>query len=145
MRSRQPFFSPSIGAKISLLAVCPVLTALATVFATILVQDRRLAKTVDPTIRQQAFSEAAKIAKNVWLLCTKTEARSQKDITYTLVVAHDLLAQGRRPSAVHGTDDLADDQPAHPTVRSARVTESHYRRGLAQSESRRHRAYSARR
>ena len=82
-----------IGTKITLLAVCPVFVALAAVFVTIAVQRGRLAQSTDNTVRQQAFSEAAKIAQNTYLLCDSTEARNQKDLTRSLGVAHDLVVQ----------------------------------------------------
>ena len=83
-----------IGTKITLLAICPVLVALAIVLGTVLVQNRRLAVGVEGTVRQQAVSEASKIAQNVSLLCGSTEARNQRELTQSLSVAHDLIVQG---------------------------------------------------
>jgi hypothetical protein len=82
-----------IGTKITLLAVCPVLVALAAVFVTLIVQRGNLARSVDRTVRQQAYSEASKIANNVYLLCASTETRNQKDLTHSLGVARDLVVQ----------------------------------------------------
>ena len=93
MKTNRIALRAKIGTKITLLAVIPVLTALAAVFMTIFAQRGQLMRSVDITVRQQAFSESAKIAKNAYLLCASTEARNQKDLTHSLGVAHDLVVQ----------------------------------------------------
>ena len=92
-KTRHIFSRVNIGTKITLLAVCPVLAALAAVFVTLVVQRGNLARGVDRTVRQQATSEASKIANNAYLLCASTEARNQKELTHSLGVAHDLVVQ----------------------------------------------------
>ena len=62
-----------IGTAIILLTVCPVLVTLIIVVLTMYVQNQRLSVTVAHTVRQQAYSEASKIAKNAYLLCASTE------------------------------------------------------------------------
>lgn len=82
-----------IGTKITLLAIGPVLAALAAVFVTILAQRGHLIQSVDDTVHQQALSEASKVAQNAYLLCSSTEARNQKDLTHSLGVAHELVVK----------------------------------------------------
>jgi len=87
-------FGPfKIGTKITLLAVCPVVALLAAVAATLLVQQRSLAKKVDAGIRQQGSEEAAEIAKSVYVFCASYEVRNQNDLTHSLGVAHELVAR----------------------------------------------------
>lgn len=82
-----------IGTAIILLTVCPVLVTLIIVVLTMYVQNQRLSVTVAHTVRQQAYSEASKIAKNAYLLCASTEARNLKELNRSLGVATDLLAK----------------------------------------------------
>ena len=83
----------NVGTKIALLTICPVLAALVAVMVTMLVQNRNLEENVRGVVREQALSEATKIASNVYLLCVSTEARNQKELTRNLGVARDLLTQ----------------------------------------------------
>ncbi|HET7535351.1 MAG TPA: Cache 3/Cache 2 fusion domain-containing protein [Candidatus Didemnitutus sp.] len=85
-------FRARLGTKVTLLAVVPVLAALAAVIVATLVQQRRLAQNVDVVVRDQAFGEAAKIAKNAYLLCAGIEARNQRDLDRGLGVARDIVA-----------------------------------------------------
>jgi len=83
----------TLGTKLVLLALCPVLLALGAVVATLLVQRSRLAQNLDAAVNQQANSEGAKIAHNAYLLCASTEMRNQKDLSHGLRIAQDLVAQ----------------------------------------------------
>jgi methyl-accepting chemotaxis protein len=80
-----------IGTKITLLVIAPVVLMLAATTVTLLLQGRRLAGHVDANIRNQANSEAAKIAGNVYLFCASYESRNQKDLTHSLGVARELV------------------------------------------------------
>ncbi len=82
-----------IGTKITLLAVCPVIVALAAVVVTVTIQQNRLRRETDSAIRQQAFSEAGKIANTVYLLCATAEAQYQERLVNNLVIARKLLEQ----------------------------------------------------
>ena len=99
-----------LSTKITLVAVSPVLAALAAVFVTMLAQHRVLTQSVDSTVRQQAFSEGAKVAKSAYLLCVNAEARNQKELTQSLGVAHDLVAQG---GGIHLSDETVAWQAAN--------------------------------
>lgn len=80
-----------IGAKITMLAIVPVVALLAASTLTLIVQQRSLSTKVDANIRDQANSEAAKIARNVYLFCSSYELRNQNDLTHGIGVARDLL------------------------------------------------------
>ena len=67
----------TIGTKILIIAVCPVVLALSITVATLLVQQQRLDREVTETVRQQGLSESSKIANNVYLLCAGSEQRNQ--------------------------------------------------------------------
>jgi signal transduction histidine kinase len=82
-----------IGAKITFLAVCPVIVALAVTLVTLLIQQSKLNQKVGETINEQAFSEAGKIAQSVYWVCVSTESRNQKRLAHNLGVARELLQQ----------------------------------------------------
>jgi methyl-accepting chemotaxis protein len=82
-----------LGTRITLLALCPVLLVLAVAIASLLFQKRELAEKVSTAVRQQAYSEAAKVAQNVYLLCAGSEARNLKELTRSLSVARGLLGK----------------------------------------------------
>ncbi|MFA6288956.1 MAG: Cache 3/Cache 2 fusion domain-containing protein [Opitutaceae bacterium] len=84
---------PKLGAKIALLAVCPVLVLLAASIATLFIQNRELGRKVEENIREQGNGEASKIARSVYLLCSSYDVRNQKDLTHNLGVARALVAQ----------------------------------------------------
>ncbi len=81
-----------IGTRIMLIAVCPVIVALAATVFALLGQQQRLASEIDGTIRQQSNNEAAKVAQSVYLLCAGSEQRNQRQLTHDLAVARDRLA-----------------------------------------------------
>ncbi len=88
------FFSTTkISTKITLLGAVPVLATVAAVCFNILLQRGQLSRTVDDAVNQQAISEASKIARNAYLLCSSTEARNQKDLSHSLQVAREQLIQ----------------------------------------------------
>ncbi|MDI1248289.1 MAG: Cache 3/Cache 2 fusion domain-containing protein [Lacunisphaera sp.] len=99
----------NVGTKIALLTIVPVLAALAAVLVTMLIQNRHLEENVRGVVRQQAFSEASKIANSVYLLCVGTESRNQKELTRNLGVARDLLTEA-------GGVRLADESVAWSAV-----------------------------
>lgn len=94
-----------IGSMIVLLTLCPVLAVVVIVFATIGLQNRKLSLTLDEVVRQQAYSEASKIAHDAYLMCECTEARNQRQLEHDLGVASALLAS-------MGGVKLATDQVA---------------------------------
>ncbi len=79
-----------IGAKITLLAVGPLLVALGVILGTLLWEQRKLGREIGHTVEQQAFSEAAKVAKSVYLLCSASESRNQKELARSLGVAREI-------------------------------------------------------
>ncbi len=79
-----------IGTRITLLAVIPVFVALVIIVATLFYRQRGLAREIDATVRQQAFSEAGKIAHNVYLLCASIEQRNLRELARSLGVTHQL-------------------------------------------------------
>ncbi len=94
-----------IGTRITLLAVVPVFTALLITTATLLYQQRGLDREVSHAVRQQAFSEAGKIAQNVHLLCSSVEQRNQRELAHTLGVVRRLVEQAGGVSVA--TDGVA--------------------------------------
>lgn len=82
-----------IGAKITLLAVGPLLVALGVILGTLLFEQRRLGREIGHTVEQQAYSEAAKVAKSVYLLCAASESRNQKELGRSLGVAREIMAR----------------------------------------------------
>jgi hypothetical protein len=90
-------FKAGLGTKITLLAVCPALMVLAVCVGTLTAQKQKLREKVSASIRQQAFSEAAKIAQDVSLLCASSDARNQKELTHSLGIAHALIEQSGGP------------------------------------------------
>ncbi len=93
MNLRRVFSVSRIGTKITLLAVCPVLTALAVTFGTLFFLRQQLDKQITESVHNQAKSECAKIAQNVQILCASVEARNQRELAHGLGVAHDFVAQ----------------------------------------------------
>ncbi len=93
MNLRRVFSVSRIGTKITLLAVCPVLTALAVTFGTLLLLRHQLDEQISQSVQGQARSECAKIAQNVHILCASVEARNQRELAHGLGVAHDFVAQ----------------------------------------------------
>lgn len=89
----------TIGTKILILSVGPVVMALSITVAALLAQQRRLDREVTDTVRQQGFSEASKIANSVYLLCTSAEQRNQRQLDHDLKVAHGVLADAGAVSA----------------------------------------------
>jgi methyl-accepting chemotaxis protein len=83
----------TIGTKITLLAVVPVVAGLLVTLVNLVFQQRRLDREMDATIRQQALSEAGKVVQGVYLLCAGAENRNQQSLTRNLAVAHDLVSQ----------------------------------------------------
>ncbi len=81
----------TIGTKILIIAICPVVLALSITVATLLVQQQRLDREVTETVRQQGFSESSKIANSVYLLCAGSEQRNQRQLDHDLKVAHEVL------------------------------------------------------
>jgi methyl-accepting chemotaxis protein len=79
--------------RITLVSAGPVFLALAAVFGTLFIHYRYLARSVDATFRAQAFQEAAKVARNTYLLCASAESRNQIALNQSLGVAHDLLTK----------------------------------------------------
>ncbi len=79
------------GVRITLIAICPVVLALAITLGTLVFQQRKLRTEVNATIRQQAFGEAGKIARSVYLLCDGAEKRNQQQLNRHLDVVHDML------------------------------------------------------
>ena len=92
-----------LGGKITLLGICPVVILLAACLATLLLQQAQLATRVDGTVQAQAYSEAAKIARNAYLLCASSEARNQRELTRGLGVARDLITRAGGISLDAGT------------------------------------------
>ncbi len=93
MNLRRVFSVSRIGTKITLLAICPVLTALAVTFGTLLLLRHQLDEQISQSVQGQARSECAKIAQNVQILCASVEARNQRELAHGLGVAHDFVAQ----------------------------------------------------
>jgi hypothetical protein len=87
-----------IGAKITLLAACPVLFVAAAVLFTLFAQQRALHRQVEETVRQQAFNEGSKIARSAYWLCASTETRNQRRLTHDLEVVGELI---RRAGGLH--------------------------------------------
>ena len=82
-----------ISTKIALVAVCPVILALAVTGVVLLVQQSRLGREADASITQQSRSEARKIAQSVYQMCLGTEQRNQAELTRHLGVARLLVQQ----------------------------------------------------
>ncbi len=82
-----------IGTKILGIAVGPVLGAFAITLVTLLVLQPRIDRQAAGTLEQQAYSEAAKIARSVYLLCLGSEQRNQRELNRNLRIAHDRLSQ----------------------------------------------------
>lgn len=82
-----------LGTKITLLAVGPLVAVFMAVAVTMYLQGGQLAAAIDGSVREQAFGESAKIAKNTQLLCASTEARNQKDLNIGLGVAREMVTQ----------------------------------------------------
>jgi methyl-accepting chemotaxis protein len=82
-----------LGFKIALLAVTPVVFAVAITIATLFVLQRKLDEQVNRTVEQQAFSEAGKIAQTLYWFCVNIESRNQKRLTHDLEVARNLLRE----------------------------------------------------
>jgi methyl-accepting chemotaxis protein len=80
-----------IQTKITLLAVCPVLLALGAAVFTLLVQQRSLDQKVAETVREQAFSEAGKVAQSVYWSCVSTERSNEKRLTHDLTIAGEIV------------------------------------------------------
>ncbi|HLP25131.1 MAG TPA: hypothetical protein VK477_05610, partial [Acidobacteriota bacterium] len=93
MNLRRVFSVSRIGIKITLLAICPVLTALAVTFGTLLLLRNQLAERITESVHDQARSECAKIAQNVQILCASVEARNQRELAHGLGVARDFVTQ----------------------------------------------------
>ncbi|WP_415908400.1 Cache 3/Cache 2 fusion domain-containing protein [Oleiharenicola sp. Vm1] len=93
MHLRRVFSVSRVGTKITLLAICPVLTALAVTFGTLLLLRHQLDVQITQSVRDQARSECAKIAQNVQILCASVEARNQRELARGLSVAHELVSQ----------------------------------------------------
>ncbi|HLP24390.1 MAG TPA: hypothetical protein VK477_01840, partial [Acidobacteriota bacterium] len=74
MNLRRVFSVSRVGTQITLLAICPVLTALAVTFGTLLLLRKQLDRQITESVRSQARSECAKIAQNVQILCASVEA-----------------------------------------------------------------------
>lgn len=81
----------TLGVKITLLAVCPVIILLLASLTTLLIEQRQLDDAVTGSIRRQADGEASKIARNVYLLCEATEARNQHELAHTLGLAREAV------------------------------------------------------
>ena len=80
-----------ISSRITLLAVCPVLTMLTVALVTVLWQQRKLEQQIDKTLHEQAVGEAAKIAHSVHALCAEAEHRTQSRLTHSLTVAQGIF------------------------------------------------------
>jgi methyl-accepting chemotaxis protein len=93
MNLRRIFSVSRVGTKITLLAIFPVLTALAVTFGTLLLLGKQLDEQITQTVQGQARSECAKIAQNVQILCASVEARNQRELAHGLGVARDFVAQ----------------------------------------------------
>ena len=84
-------FTAHIRVKIIAVALCPLLAALAVTLATLLYQQRQLARQTDATVQAQAREQAAKIAQSVYLLCAASEQRTQRELTQNLQTVHDVM------------------------------------------------------
>lgn len=89
---------------------------LAVCVATLTIQKQMLRQKVSASIRQQAFSEAAKVAQNVFLVCASSEARNQKDLTHSLSVAHGLIEQA---GGLHVAPDTVSWQAVNQLTKEA--------------------------
>jgi len=82
-----------INAKITLLAVVPVVFAVSVALATLIIQQRKLDGELQTTIREQAFSQASGVAQSVYWLCDGAEKGNQRRLNHDLGVAHGILRQ----------------------------------------------------
>jgi methyl-accepting chemotaxis protein len=82
-----------IGARITLLAVLPLLAVLVVSVAALLLKKRTLDEALTASTHQQGQSEASKVARNVHLLCTATEARNRRELDASLGLAREALAR----------------------------------------------------
>ncbi len=91
--STSPRSGLSLGARITLLAVLPLLAVLLASVTTLLLEQRTLDDAVTTSVHHQGQSEASKIARNVLLLCTATETRNRRELDASLALAREALAR----------------------------------------------------
>jgi len=82
-----------LGTKITLLAVCPIVAAVAVILATLLIRQRQLNVEVDETVVAQAMSECAKVAKDAYLICAGMELRNQQELDRSMAYAREGIAR----------------------------------------------------
>ncbi|HZQ48489.1 MAG TPA: Cache 3/Cache 2 fusion domain-containing protein, partial [Verrucomicrobiae bacterium] len=82
-----------LNAKVTVLAVVPVVLAVAVSLVTLLIQQNKLSREVNDSIRQQAQNEAAGVAASVYWLCDGAEKNNQRKMDHDLGVARDLVRQ----------------------------------------------------
>ncbi|HWA86950.1 MAG TPA: Cache 3/Cache 2 fusion domain-containing protein [Opitutus sp.] len=82
-----------LSTKITTLAVAPVAIAVAASLCTLFFKQRQLAHEVDATIREQAYSESAKVAQTVYQLCASSEQRNQRELARDLAIARAIVRQ----------------------------------------------------
>ncbi len=80
-----------ISTKITFVAVGPVVLAVGLSLASLLLAQRKLDGQVQTTIRDQAWSESAKLARSMYWLCASTESSVQNRLAHDLKLAREFL------------------------------------------------------
>ena len=106
-----------LGARITLIAVTPVVVAVGVSTATLLIKQRGLNKEVQKSIREQAYSQSAKIAQSIYWLCTSTESRNQSQLNHSLTVAKDLVSAA---GGISISSETTEWQAANQLTKQAR-------------------------
>ena len=72
----------TIRARLVLMAAAPVILSVAATVGALLFQQGQLDDQVNLSVREQAASEAGKIAQSVYRLCAATDARNQSRLAH---------------------------------------------------------------
>lgn len=89
--TRQTTIPMKLGTKIVRSSVILVAATTMAILVTLLIEQRQLERQIQNSVRQQAFSEGAKIVQTAYWLCASTESRNQKQLSHSLGVARGLL------------------------------------------------------
>src|SRR3569833_515749 len=90
LRQRLPH---TLGARVTLVAVSPVLLALAAILGTFLYLQRHLDTQIKDLAHQAAETEVTRVARTVYILCEAAEQRNQEYLSHSLSNVNDQLQE----------------------------------------------------